>query len=229
MKRLILSVAAIAAALATACAQPKAGTFSIIPKLGVTLAKVTGDDLHVSGDFSLSPKYKPGLLAGADLEYQATDRLAVSVGAYYSRQGEKYDDYSEAHDMSTKKWSEMRDLKNHHDYVNIPIMASIYGARNLAFKIGAQIGINTGGRSEMTTISFVRDKDGNASTESITKSKTDTKLRKVDFSIPVGLSYEYMNVIIDARYNIGLTKVYDNGIDGKNSVFTFSAGYRFTL
>ena len=123
----------------------------------------------------------------------------------------------------------MRDLKNHHDYVNIPIMASIYGARNLAFKIGAQIGINTGGRSEMTTISFVRDKDGNASTESITKSKTDTKLRKVDFSIPVGLSYEYMNVIIDARYNIGLTKVYDNGIDGKNSVFTFSAGYRFTL
>ena len=26
-------------------------------------------------------------------------------------------------------------------------------------------------------------------------------------SIPVGLSYEYMNVILDARYHIGLTKV----------------------
>lgn len=54
------------------------------------------------------------------------------------------------------------------------------------------------------------------------------KLKKVDFAIPVGISYEYMNVILDARYNIGLTKVYDN-IDGKNSVFTFSAGYRFSL
>ena len=30
--------------------------------------------------------------------------------------------------------------------------------------------------------------------------------KKVDVAIPLGLSYEYMNVILDARYNVSLTK-----------------------
>lgn len=229
MKRIILSLVALMAIAINAGAQPQPGTFSIIPRIGVTLAKLTGDDLHVADGFSLSPKYKPGLTAGAEIEYQATNILAVSLGAYYSRQGEKYDDYKEAHDPSTKKWSEMRDLKSNYDYVNIPLMLSIYGARNLAFKVGAQLGFNTKATSEMTTATFARGEDGKAATESVEKSKTTTKLKKVDFSIPIGLSYEYMNVILEARYNLGLTKVYKHGTDGKNSVFTFSAGYRFKL
>ena len=28
----------------------------------------------------------------------------------------------------------------------------------------------------------------------------------VEVAIPLGLSYEYMNVILDARYNVSLTK-----------------------
>ena len=54
--------------------------------------------------------------------------------------------------------------------------------------------------------------------------------KKVNVSIPVGLSYEYMNVILDARYHIGLTKVNKvDGRDSKNKVFTFTVGYRFAL
>lgn len=45
------------------------------------------------------------------------------------------------------------------------------------------------------------------------------------------MSYEFSNVIIDARYNIGLTQF--QNIDGfkssKNSVFTFSVAYRLGL
>ena len=234
MKR-IIAVAAVAAALliapAAAMAQPKAGTFSIIPRLGVTLAKITGDNVYMAGSNAdiasvANPKYKPGLMAGADLEYQATDRLAISLGAYYSRQGEKYDDVTESHDASTKRWTEVTDWKQHHDYMNIPLMASAYVAQNFAVKVGVQMGINTSARMEYTTASFVRNDAGVASTEGIEKKKTDVKLKKTDFSIPVGISYEYMNVILDARYNIGLTKVYDN-IDGRNTVFTFNVGYRF--
>ena len=36
---------------------------------------------------------------------------------------------------------------------------------------------------------------------------------KTDFSIPVGISYEYMNVVIDARYNLGLSKVHKDLLD----------------
>ena len=56
--------------------------------------------------------------------------------------------------------------------------------------------------------------------------------KKVDVSLPIGLSYEYMGVVLDARYNLGLTNVDDSpGHDDscKNRVFTFSVGYRFAL
>lgn len=235
MKRKI-AMAAVAALLliapAAVKAQPKAGTFSIIPRLGVTLAKITGDDVLYGADNGIGKyaksKYKPGLLAGVDLEYQATYKFALSLGAYYSRQGEKYDDVTEYHDTSSKKWIEVTDWKQHHDYVNIPLMVSTYVAPNFAVKVGVQMGINTSARMECAVATFTRNDAGIASTESVEKTKTDVKVKKTDFAIPVGISYEYMNVILDARYNIGLTKVYDD-IDGRNSVLTFNVGYRFAL
>ena len=53
-----------------------------------------------------------------------------------------------------------------------------------------------------------------------------------DFSIPVGLSYEFptVPVVLDARYNWGVTKVIDAGDDSpKNSVFQITLGYKFDL
>ena len=229
MKRLILSFITLVTLLSTAAAQPEARTFSIIPRIGVTLAKLSSDNLYVDEGFSLSPKYLPRMTVGADFEYQATNILAVSAGVFYSQQGEKYDDYTQAHDITTKKWSETRDIKNKYDYINVPVMLSVYGAKNLAFKVGAQFGFNTKATTEQTTASFVRGEDGNASTESVDKLKGNVDIKKFDFSIPIGISYEYMNVILDARYNIGLTKVYKHDIDGKNCVFAFTAGYRFKL
>jgi hypothetical protein len=55
---------------------------------------------------------------------------------------------------------------------------------------------------------------------------------KVDLSIPVGISYEYKSFVLDARYNIGLTKVYKSDYSDKscrNSVFAITLGYKFAL
>jgi hypothetical protein len=41
----------------------------------------------------------------------------------------------------------------------------------------------------------------------------------------MGLSYEYANVVLDARYNLGLTKAFKEG-DSKHSYFTITLGYR---
>jgi hypothetical protein len=50
-------------------------------------------------------------------------------------------------------------------------------------------------------------------------------LKKFDFSIPLGLSYEIEDFVIDARYNLGLGKVDD--VDGsKNSVIMLTVGYK---
>lgn len=56
----------------------------------------------------------------------------------------------------------------------------------------------------------------------------DVKAKSVDFSIPVGLSYEYNNFQLDARYNWGLTKAFENS-KAKNSVFQITLGYKFDL
>ena len=54
--------------------------------------------------------------------------------------------------------------------------------------------------------------------------------KSFDFSIPVGISYEYANFQLDARYNFGVTKVFDvEGSKAKNSVFQITLGYKFAL
>ena len=51
-------------------------------------------------------------------------------------------------------------------------------------------------------------------------------LKKLDLSIPVGLSYEFSDFVIDARYNFGVTKIAKEGSDGKNSVIMLTVGYK---
>ena len=55
--------------------------------------------------------------------------------------------------------------------------------------------------------------------------------KTVDFGIPVGLSYEYKNVVLDARYYFGLTKIdkTENHEDCHNRYLSFTLGYRFHL
>ena len=59
---------------------------------------------------------------------------------------------------------------------------------------------------------------------------SDAKFQKFDLSIPVGLSYEYEDFVLDARYNIGTSKLIKSDPDSsKNSVFQLTIGYKFEL
>ena len=53
---------------------------------------------------------------------------------------------------------------------------------------------------------------------------------KVDLSIPIGLSYEISDFVIDARYNFGLTHIYkDDPGSSKNGVIMLTEGYKIPL
>ena len=57
---------------------------------------------------------------------------------------------------------------------------------------------------------------------------TNDIYKSVDVSIPLGVSYEYMNVVVDARYNIGVTK--NNKVnDSKSNFFALTVGYKFDM
>ena len=52
--------------------------------------------------------------------------------------------------------------------------------------------------------------------------------KSIDFSIPLGLSYEISDFVIDARYNLGLSNIVDHSDDGKvkNGVIMLTLGYK---
>lgn len=145
-------------------------------------------------------KMKVGFTAGAELEYQLSDIFSLSGGVMYAQQGVKFDTGGDFKIGNMK--IEVKDAKTNLAYINVPLMANVYVVPGLAVKLGVQP-------------AFAVDKDG-------------TKAKGFDLAIPVGLSYEFANVVIDGRYNWGVTKVFDN-FDAKNSVFQVTLGYKFDL
>ena len=105
------------------------------------------------------------------------------------------------------------DTKTKLDYLNVPIVANFYVARGLALKTGAQFGFLL-----------------NSKVDGVDR-KDDCK--KMNFSIPIGISYEISNIVLDIRYNVALTKV--NKYDGPNNeksrsdMVQFTLGYKFEL
>ena len=95
------------------------------------------------------------------------------------------------------------------DYINIPILAQYYVIPGLAVKAGVQPAF-------LVRASY----DGNSFSDAC---------NKFDFSIPVGVSYEYKSFVLDARYNFGLTKTAKNADKTKNSVFQITVGYKLPL
>ena len=157
-------------------------------------------------DFDNS-KFKFGLIGGAEFGYHISDAFAVTAGALYSMQGAKADDNDLRKDASTTL-----------SYINIPILANYYIFPGFAVKAGFQPGFLVSAKSKYTS--------GGHEVE-----VTSTEgYKKVDFSIPLGLSYEISDFVIDARYNFGLTKIYDHDAgSSKNSVIMLTVGYKIPL
>lgn len=88
-----------------------------------------------------------------------------------------------------------------YDYINVPILANYYVVPGLAIKAGIQPGFN------------------------VKKPSGVDDVKTFNLSVPVGLSYEICNFVIDARYNWGLTKVVKD-VNSKHSYFSFTLGYR---
>ena len=200
MKKLFL-VASMMMLSVGAFAQHKVGSLTIQPKVGLNVANYKSSE---------DTDARIGLAAGAEFEYQLTNLFSLSAGALYSMQGAKVT--GEAQGIKAKMTAKT-------DYINIPILANIYVAEGFAVKFGIQPGFNV--NSSYTTSAQGIDVSGSLSDLGV-------DIKSFDFAIPVGLSYEFNNFVVDGRYNIGVTKMVD-GDDSKNFVFQFTVGYKFSL
>lgn len=246
MKNRIIMAAMLLGTVLTASAQRKVGSFTIQPKVGMTVSSMTndpqmgvqvltykenpamhftsiGEDVKLESVSFAGIKEKIGLVTGAETEYQVSRRLGLSAGVLYSMQGARYNDFHGTDIAVT-------DAKVRLEYINIPIMANFYVVKGLALKAGLQPAFCV--KNEVKGDVRVRVDEGwnlYAAQAAMPDFKT------FDLSVPVGVSYEYNNFVIGAMYNIGLTNVFSSAWDGgkkpsaHNSVWQLTLGYKIEL
>ena len=224
MKKIVM-IAAMMVAAVSANAQFEPGTFSIQPKLGGVGSMLSNaPDLNLGDNVKLDKTAVGGVLIGAEFEYQLTDMFSLAAGVNYSMQGSAWEDEN-IHYEGLKY--EIKDTKMELGYINVPVVANAYLFRGFAVKTGVQFGFLTSAKMKSSI---------STTSGSLTKSvdyDEDFKdqCKKFDVSIPVGVSYQFkVPIVIDARYNIGLTNVNkDSDESVKNQVFQITVGYKFKL
>ena len=210
MKRLFLSLAVLACSL-HGFAQQEVGSLTFIPKLGINLSTVTGSDVYYMkdglNDQVLKPKYRVGVVAGIEGEYQLNKPLSLSVSALYSLQGHKYDDIDFQRNYNVTFHT-----------INVPVMLNFYIVKGLAVKAGLQAGYAFYKKESYDQLI------GNSWSS---YSTSGTIYKNFDLGVPVGLSYDIDRLRLDLRYNYGLTSLSKlNGMAAvSNRVIQFSIGY----
>ena len=212
MKKLILL--AVVAMMATVSVNAQR-TF-VKPMVGATFSKFTSVD---------DSKFKVGAVGGMEVGYYVSDPFALTAGLLVSLQG-----------CAIKDNEFFKDVNTTMTYLNIPILANYYIAPGLAIKAGIQPGFLLGQKTKGSARIVLYDNRlyDDIQWEDIDYSETDG-LRKLDISIPIGLSYEISDFVIDARYNLGVTEIIDdhglldNYDKSKNSVFMLTLGYKISF
>lgn len=229
MKKIIILLAAMSLSTMAATAQTEVGKFSLKPVAGITISNLTDENDNPYNS-------KVGFTGCIEVEYGITPELGVSLGVLYAQQGGKYEETNNTHNPANGEIliSETSEYKVCADYVNLPLLANFYVGRGFAIKAGVQMGILV--RDKWTyryanELKFHLDEPYHfpGQDDGIHKNAKMTDFGKsIDFGIPVGLSYEYNDFIVDARYYFGFTKI-DSPNFGCNRGFYLNLGYRIGL
>ena len=206
MKKIAIALMCTILATGAAMAQKQ---FTFGPKIGVDYTNYWGEDVEHGGQLN----YQAGLF----MEYRFTNKFSIAPEVVFAAQGGKFTD--------KVSWGEITlvdaDVTHHVNNINVPVMLKYYVTPALSIDFGPQVGFNVYSKRTMKAKSdLVR---GEVKETKDMKSYT----KDVDFGLGLGLTYNISDdVFVQGRYNMGLTKVFDEG-NAKHSNAQISIGYRF--
>lgn len=155
------------------------GTTTIYPRVGFNLSKFSGDKIYTGIN----------TFDGVAGTIPARYKVGFTVGAEAQHQfsnalaGSIGLLYSQQGTAFKKTSDTELDFKIKENNLIVPVMLVATTKYNIDLKLGLQ-------------------------PEFRVSKAFDKVLNKVSLSIPVGISYEYRNVVLDLRYNIGVSHVY---------------------
>ena len=207
-----------------AFAQNEVGQVTLKPMVGLNIATMTKAD---------NSKVRLGIAAGVEAEYGIAENFGISAGVLYSQQGVKSDAGFGAYFVDENEglvggWEFDGKTTVQLDYINIPILAQFYPVKGLAIKAGIQPGFNVLKKVALDGTLYQGGVYGGNAKKVDESYKINEGVKGFAFAIPVGISYEYECFVLDARYNIGVTKAFKDA-DSRHSVFSISLGYKFAL
>ena len=221
MRKFLFAIAMMVAMSANA--QVEEGEFYLIPKAGVGIADLTGklfDPTKSETNYDATLRPITTFVGGIEGEYGINDKVSLSAGILFAMQGSKTKDNM---------------FKIKENYINVPLMLNYYPIPNcgLAIKAGAQVGFTIRKRITIDGMEYSADyivARNYWGRPVYVESELSKQFNKVDLAIPVGISYEFSNIVLDARYNIGLINVMkDDPENSKNRLWQFTLGYKFNI
>lgn len=227
MKRIAVLIVLVTSTLVS-MAQNKPGTWSVIPHVGVSISSLLGGSgIYEVGDnmiVEVKPHALLGFVGGTDVMYQASDVVGLSAGLSFVQAGCKFKD-----DKGKNSVVYNRNLRM--NYVTMPILIHSYLLPGFSVKAGIEPTLLVSAKSHEVQQSYEVDKEGKKSNFHEDEFTIDMKngMRKFGLSIPIGVSYEYENVVLGALYHVGVFNIYKYGDSSRNSVFEVSVGYKLNL
>ncbi len=204
MKKIVIALMCTILATGAAMAQEK---FTFGPKIGVDYTHYWGENVEHGGHLNYQ--------AGVFMEYRFTSKFSIAPEVVFAAQGGKYDFKRniEGIDVELKE-------TDHVNYINVPVMLKYYVAPALSIDFGPQVGFNVYSKNTIEgKVEKLKEKE-------TTDMKKYTKT--VDFGLGLGLTYNITEeVFIQARYTMGLTKVFNVDDDSKNGNGQIAIGFRF--
>ena len=170
-------------------------------KVGVDATNFWGNDTQHGMQFN----YQAGLL----MEYKFSPKFAIAPEVVFAAQGGKFN----VAEFNLGDMNLNTDVTYHTNYINVPVMFKYYVSPAFSIDFGPQAGFNVYSKYSIKDHDAFDIKDG-------TKS--------VDFGLGLGGTYNLTDkAFVQARYTLGLTKVFEGDGDVKNGNIQLAFGMKF--
>ena len=172
-------------------------------KVGVDMTNFWGSDV----EHGMKPSYQAGLV----MEYKFNPHFAIAPEVVFASQGGKY----KAIEMNLFGLDVSKEVTFNTNYINVPVMLKYYVSPAFSVDFGPQVGFNVYSKLSIEDVDKAVDL------------KDDTKA--VDFGLGLGGTYNLTdNAFVQARYTLGMTKVFDGDLSKeKNGNIQLAFGMKF--